>query len=168
MKGNGDGEPLDKRSSSKSGFSSFKVSRVCLMPVGGETLRSTVEEKTDNKLTTLQFNKWKFALGKNRLILVYRLYTQYFPELCEKSQTYYSRGIWTHDLCNYRSMSYQPSSYFPNVSGFFFCTECWYVSVRKFIRQWAPHFILFHLFIPVVKPTVLAKNPMERKTMKEV
>ena len=36
------------------------------------------------------------------------LYTQYFPESCEKkSQAFYSGGIRTHDLCNSRAVSYQ-------------------------------------------------------------
>ena len=36
------------------------------------------------------------------------LYTQFFPESCEKiSQAYYSDGIQTHDPCNSRAVSYQ-------------------------------------------------------------
>ena len=37
------------------------------------------------------------------------LYTQYFPESCEKkSQSFfYSGGIRTHNLCNSRAVSYQ-------------------------------------------------------------
>ena len=39
---------------------------------------------------------------------VLALYTQYFPESCEKiSQACYSGGIRTHDPCNSRAVSYQ-------------------------------------------------------------
>ena len=36
------------------------------------------------------------------------LYTQYVPELCgKKLHAYYSGGIRTKELCNYRAVSYQ-------------------------------------------------------------
>ena len=90
---------INKKSWKMLPFICFKRNCFGLLTVHLRCGQELMEEK--------QINGVNFGfLPIHRCVLA--LYTQYFPESCEKiSQACYSGGIRTHDPCNSRAVSYQ-------------------------------------------------------------